>query len=385
MAQRSYETHYDTLRRNGISRRDFLKFCTMTAAALGLGPSLAPTIAHALETKPRLPVVWIDGLSCTCCTESFIRTAHPLAKDIILNMISMDYNDLLMAASGEQALEVFEEAIAKHKGNYILAVQGNAPAGYEGMYCIDGGRPFTRKLEAGAANAKAVVAWGNCASWGCIQAARPNPTDVKTVPDLVHGKPVIRIPGCPPIPEVMSALVAYIVTFERLPELDSQGRFAAFYGQHVHDQCVRRAHFDAGEFVEAWDDEGARKGYCLYKMGCKGPTTFNACPNTRWNDGTSYPIESGHPCLGCAEQGFWDQGSFYDRIMDIPLLGTMTTAQKIAAGVGGTVAAAVGVHAVCSTAFHLCRKHREKECAQTCAQAGSAPAAHTTDGETEKQ
>lgn len=378
MAASQHETHYDILRRNGVSRRDFLKFCSMTAAVLGLAPALAPTIARALETKPRLPVLWIDGLSCTCCTESFIRSSHPLASDIILSMISMDYNDLLMAASGEQAQAAFEEAIARNKGNYILAVQGNAPAGNGGMYCIDGGRPFARKLEMGAANARAVVAWGNCAAWGCIQAARPNPTDVKTVPDLIHDKPVIRIPGCPPIPEVMSALVAYLVTFDRLPELDSQRRFAAFYGQHVHDQCVRRAHFDAGEFVEEWDDEGARKGYCLYKMGCKGPTTFNACPTTRWNDGVSYPIESGHPCLGCAEQGFWDQGSFYSRIMDIPLLGTMTTAQKVATGVGGAVAAAVGVHAACSTIFHLRGKHREKECLAEQA----AASAETNDGET---
>lgn len=361
MNYKADDTHYGALRRNGVSRRDFLKFCVMTAASLGLGASLAPKIAHALETKPRLPVIWIDGLSCTCCTESFIRSSHPLASNVILNMISLDYNDLLMAASGLQAEEAFDEAVNRNRGNYILAVQGNAPLAFNGMCCIDGGRPFLKKLEAGARYAKAVVAWGNCASWGCIQAARPNPTEVKTVPELIHDKPVIRIPGCPPIPEVMSALIAFIVTFERLPELDSQKRFLAFYGQHVHDQCVRRAHFDAGEFVESWDDEGARKGYCLYKMGCRGPTTYNACPTTRWNDGISYPIESGHPCLGCAEQNFWDQGSFYSRVMDIPVLNNMTTPQKIALGVGGATAAAVAVHGACSIAFHLHEKKLRKE------------------------
>lgn len=359
MKEQPLESHYSIMERNGISRRDFIKFCTITAAALGLEATLAPKIAVALETKPRLPVIWIDGLSCSCCTESFIRSSHPLAKDIILSMISLDYNDVIMAASGMQAQEAFEQAIEKNRGNYILAVEGNPPFNFDGMACIDGGKPFLERLRIGAAHARAVVAWGTCASWGCVQAARPNPSHVKNVAEVIHDKPVIRIPGCPPIPEVMAALICYILTFDRLPELDSQGRFAAFYGQHVHDQCVRRAHFDAGEFVEAWDDEGAKKGYCLYKMGCKGPTTFNACPNTRWNDGVSYPIESGHPCLGCAEQDFYDQGSFYERVMNIPVPGIMATPKEITMGVVGAVAAGIGLHAAASTVFHLRNKHRQ--------------------------
>lgn len=355
------ESHFDAMQRSGVSRRDFLRFCSMTAAWLGLAPAMAPVMAHALETKPRLPVIWIEGLSCSCCTESFIRSSHPLASDVILNMITLDYNDVIMAAAGEQAQAAFEESIERNKGNYILAVEGNAPFGYNGMYCIDGGRPWLKRLEQGARHAKAVVAWGTCACWGCIQAARPNPTSVKPVAEIIHNKPVIKIPGCPPIPDVMSALIAYVVTFDRLPEVDSQGRFGAFYGQHVHDQCVRRAHFDAGEFVEEWDDEGYKRGYCLYKMGCRGPTTYNACPNTRWNDGVSYPIQAGHPCLGCSEQGYFDNGSFYERIMDIPTLNNMATPEMIAAGVGGAVAIGVAAHAICSTAFHLHENKLKKE------------------------
>ena len=90
-----------------------------------------------------------------------------------------------------------------------------------------------------------------------------------------------------------------------------------FYGQRIHDKCYRRPHFDAGQFVEAWDDEGARKGYCLYKMGCKGPTTYNACSTVRWNGGVSFPIQAGHGCIGCSEDGFWDNGSFYNRLTNI--------------------------------------------------------------------
>ena len=271
-------------------------------------------------------------------------------------MIALDYQDTIMAAAGDQAMECFEEAISTYKGHYILAVEGNAPLGVDGMYCIDGGRPFLEKLERGAAGAKAIVAWGTCASWGCVQAAHPNPTQATPVHKLIHDKPIIKVPGCPAIPDVMSNIVAYILTYDQLPKLDSQGRPEVFYGKRVHDQCVRRAHFDAGQFVESWDDNAASLGYCLYKMGCKGPTTYNACPVTRWNNGVSYPIQSGHGCLGCSEQNFWDHGSFYDRITSIPQFGTNTTAETVGVAVVAGIGAGVVTHAAISTAVHL--KHR---------------------------
>ncbi|EOT4397326.1 hydrogenase 1 small subunit, partial [Escherichia coli] len=262
----------------------------------------------------------------TCCTESFIRSAHPLAKDVILSLISLDYDDTLMAAAGTQAEEVFEDIITQYNGKYILAVEGNPPLGEQGMFCISSGRPFIEKLKRAAAGASAIIAWGTCASWGCVQAARPNPTQATPIDKVITDKPIIKVPGCPPIPDVMSAIITYMVTFDRLPDVDRMGRPLMFYGQRIHDKCYRRAHFDAGEFVQSWDDDAARKGYCLYKMGCKGPTTYNACSSTRWNDGVSFPIQSGHGCLGCAENGFWDRGSFYSRVVDIPQMGTHSTA-----------------------------------------------------------
>ena len=119
----------------------------------------------------------------------------------------------------------------------------------------------------------------------------------------------------------MTGVVTYITTFGRLPELDRQGRPKMFYSQRIHDKCYRRPHFDAGQFVEQWDDEGARKGHCLYKMGCKGPTTYNACSTVRWNNGVSFPIQSGHGCIGCSEDGFWDKGPFYKRLTNINQFG----------------------------------------------------------------
>ena len=349
-------TFYELMRAQGTSRRSFLKFCTLTAAALGLDPSYAAQIAEAMQTKPRIPVLWMHGLECTCCSESFIRSGHPLAKDVILKMISLDYDDTLMAAAGEQAEAILDEIPKKYKGRYILAVEGNPPLNEDGMYCIVGGKPFVDKLKAVAADAMAVIAWGACASWGCVQAAKPNPTRATPIDKVITDKPIIKIPGCPPIAEVMTGVIAYVSTFGRLPDLDNRGRPLMFYGQRIHDKCYRRAHFDAGEFVESWDDAGARAGYCLYKMGCRGPTTYNACSTLRWNGGVSFPIQAGHGCIGCSEENFWDNGPFYQRLSGVGLgLAVDATADVVGGTAAGVVGGAVVAHAGASVVKHLRR------------------------------
>jgi hydrogenase small subunit len=342
------ETFYDVMRRQGITRRSFMKYCTLTASALGLGPAFVPQIAHAMETRPRTPVIWLNGLECTCCSESFIRGAHPLVRDVVLSMISLDYQHVLMAAAGEAAERALEESMEQHYGNFILAVEGNPPLNEDGMFCISAGKPFVEKLRHVAAGAKAVISWGACASYGCVQAAHPNPTQATPVHEVITDRPIIKVPGCPPIAEVMTGVITYMLTFDRLPELDRQGRPAMFYGQRIHDKCYRRPHFDAGQFIEAWDDDNARRGYCLYKMGCKGPTTYNACSTIGWNEGTSFPIQSGHGCIGCSEDGFWDAGSFYDRVTDLTQFGVEANAGQVGMAAAGIVGGGVALHAAVS-------------------------------------
>jgi hydrogenase small subunit len=354
------ETLYEVMRKHGITRRSFLKFCSLTAAGLGLGPGYASKIAHALETKPRTPVIWLHGLECTCCTESFIRSAHPLAGDVILSMISLDYDDTIMAAAGHQAEEILEQTIEKYDGQYILACEGNPPLADDGVYCLQAGRPYVEKLRHMADHCKAIISWGSCASWGCVQAAKPNPTQATPIHKVILDKPVIKVPGCPPIAEVMTGVITYLVLFDRLPELDRQGRPKMFYSQRLHDKCYRRPHFDAGQFVERFDDEGARKGYCLYKVGCKGPTTYNACSTVGWNDGLSWPVMSGHGCLGCAEDDFWDKGSFYSAVTNLNVLGgAEANADKIGGALAGAAAVGVAVHAAASVVSHLTDKNKE--------------------------
>ena len=142
----------------------------------------------------------------------------------------------------------------------------------------------------------------------------------------------------------MTGVLTYILTFDRLPELDRIGRPKMFYGQRMHDKCYRRPFFDAGQFVESWDDDGARKGWCLYKMGCRGPTTYNSCSTVRWNNGTSWPIGSGHGCIGCSEANFWDNGPFYERLCRHPAR-RASRRRRTGSGRTLTVAAGVGVAA----------------------------------------
>jgi hydrogenase small subunit len=305
---------YDVLRAHGVGRREFLRFCTVTAAAMGLEPAMVPQVVAAMENQPRIPVIWLHGLECTCCSESFIRSSHPILQDVVLNMISLDYDDTLQAAAGFQVEEIRQKTIRDHRGEYLLAVEGNAPTADGGVYCTVGGDTFLNILRETAEHAKAIIAWGSCASNGCVQAAKPNPTGAKPVQELLPGRVVINVPGCPPIAEVMTGVLTYILTFGALPELDRQGRPKMFYSQDIHNKCDRRASFDAGRFVEAWDDQGARNGWCLYKLGCRGPVTYNSCSTMKWNGGVSFPIGSGHGCLGCSEANFWDDGPLYKRL-----------------------------------------------------------------------
>ncbi len=337
---------WDHARIQGYSRRDFLQFCGWMAAAAGIQSSAMAEVVKALDTKPRLPVVWFHFQECTCCSESFIRSSHPIVSDVVLDKISLDYTETLQAAAGKQAEEALHNTMSKYKGEYLMLVEGSVPTEEGGIYCCIGGRTAQDILMEAARDAKAIVAWGSCASNGCIQSARPNPTGATPVHELVSGRPVVKVPGCPPIAEVMAGTVVHLLAFDRIPQLDGLGRPKAFYSRRVHDTCYRRANYDAGLFVESFDDENARRGYCLYKVGCRGPVTYNSCSVIRWNNGVSYPIQSGHGCIGCSEARFWDNGPFYRHLASFPGFGIETTADSVGVAVGTATAVGIAAHAI---------------------------------------
>lgn len=340
-------TYLEEAERKGYSRREFINFATMMAAYLGLHTTAVGQVLNALESKARVPVIWLHFQECTCCSESFIRSSHPMVADILLDQISLDYTETLMAASGFQAEEAMRNTMTKYKGEYVLCVEGSVPTAADGVYCMIGGKTSLQILEEAAAGAKAVIAWGSCASNGCVQSAKPNPTSATPIHKLLKSNvPLIKVPGCPPIGEVMAGVIVHLVTYGKIPELDHLGRPKAFYSKRVHDTCYRRPFYDAGLFVESFDDENAKKGYCLYNVGCKGPSTYNACGVMKWNNGVSYPIQSGHPCIGCSEENYWDNGRLYDRASAFAGFGIEANADTL--GKAALVATGVGIaaHAV---------------------------------------
>jgi hydrogenase small subunit len=301
----------DALRANGISRRSFLKFCAATASLMALPPTAATAIASALEAARRPSVIWLSFQECTGCTESLTRSHAPSIEGLIFDAISLDYHHTLQAASGDGAEDARLTAMKENHGKYIVVVDGSIPLKDEGIYSTIAGMTNLEMLKETAEGAAAIVAVGSCAAFGGLPNADPNPTGAVAVSDIIKDKPIINVPGCPPIPVVISGVLAQFLTFG-LPELDHLRRPKAFYGQSIHDRCYRRPFYERGQFAESFDDEGAKKGWCLYKVGCKGPTTYNACATIKWNNGTSFPIESGHGCIGCSEPRFWDAGGFYE-------------------------------------------------------------------------
>jgi len=330
------ETLGNVLASRGISRRTFLKFCTAVASSMALSPALVPAMAESLAKARRQSVIWLSFQECTGCTESLTRSAQPSIESLIFDFISLDYHHTLQAASGEQAEHAREEAMKINKGKYLLIVDGSIPTKDDGVYSTIAGITNLQMLEDVAKDAAAIVAVGTCAAYGGLPKANPNPTQAVSVSDLIKNKPIVNVPGCPPIGEVITGVLAHVLTFGSIPELDDVGRPKAFYGETIHDRCYRRTYYDQGLFAETFDDEGARKGWCLYKLGCKGPVTYNSCATTKWNQETSFPIESGHGCIGCSQPDFWDMGGFYNALSEplTDLRGTATAAVVAGAAAG---------------------------------------------------
>jgi hydrogenase small subunit len=338
----------EVLAGRGVTRRGLLAYASYLASLMALPPGASTAMAQALAGARRQSVIWLSFQECTGCTESLTRSFSPSLEDLIFDLISLDYHETLMAVSGAAAEAARLKAMADNKGKYVVVVDGSVSLKDGGIYSVNGGKSNLDTLKETARDAMALISVGTCAAFGGIPHAKPNPTGAVSVSEIVTDKPIINIPGCPPIAEAIAGTVAYIITFGKLPELDHLNRPKAFFGDTIHDRCYRRPFYDRGLFAKSFDDDGARNGWCLYNVGCKGPVTRNACATLKWNGGVSFPIQSGHGCLGCSEPDFWDKGGFYT-----PLSGWTG---GNAAAIGG--AAAAGVAAGALTAW-LARKHKQ--------------------------
>ena len=353
----------ENLARAGVSRRDFVKYCGGLAAIFAASPALLGALpkAAAAGPEPMAPmtgeqiaetlgavekpvVAWLQLQECTGCVESALRSGGTTVEDAVLSLLSVDYNEAVMAAAGDAANKALHDL---NQNPHILVVNGSVSTKDDGIYCVIAGESSEKMLRDSAKNASAILAVGACSVWGGVQASSPNPTGAVGVDAIIKDKPIINVAGCPPIGEVIMATIAYILTHNgALPKLDAQGRPLFAFDQRIHDSCPRRPHYDGGQYVRTFDDEAARNGWCLYEVGCKGPSTYAACPIIQWNLRTNWPIGAGHPCIGCTEKGFFDNFTpFYRTLPDVVGFGVETTAETVGLAVTGVAVAGVAAHA----------------------------------------
>ncbi|HEY4752571.1 MAG TPA: hydrogenase small subunit, partial [Candidatus Limnocylindrales bacterium] len=331
------------LAHHGISRRRFLGYVSAMTALLALPASMTPQIVKALETPKKPVVVWLEFQDCAGNTESMLRSENPTIGDIVLDAISLEYHETIMAGAGAKAEAVLKQHVDASDID-ILIVEGSVPTNDGGIYCTIGGRTALDILKTTAAASKVVIAVGACAWDGGFP--RLGPTGAVGVGEVIGDKTLVNLGGCPHNVANTTATIVHYLTFGAPPALDQYNRPLFAYGHLIHDQCERRANFDAGRFVEAWGDEGHRNGWCLYKMGCKGPQATYNCPIVRWNGGTSWPIGAGHGCIACASPRFWERMTpFYARLPEVQMFGVDVEAQQIGLAAIGVVSVATAVHA----------------------------------------
>lgn len=301
-----------------IHRRQFLKYCVGSAAALGLPMTVIGKLEQALAADPStLPkVIWLNGANCSGCTVSlsnlFSDTGPTDIADLLINTIDLAFHPTLMSAAGDLAVQQIHNAT---QGSYILVVEGGIPTAFDGHTCLlwsEAGRDVTamEAVKLLAPKAAAVLSIGTCASYGGIPAAGANPTGVVSVSQLA-GVNTVNIPGCPTHPDWIVWTIAHLLAGETL-QLDSRSRPTALYSRSVHDRCPRKGQDETKTFGVA--------DSCLKALGCRGPETRSDCPSRKWNSGTNWCIGAGALCIGCTEQGFPDKFSpFYKLEYDYQL------------------------------------------------------------------
>ncbi|MBF0142101.1 MAG: hydrogenase small subunit [Magnetococcales bacterium] len=298
-----------------MNRRDFLRLGSLLALSMGLGESLAPRLAEALEelTLGQNPILWLQSQACSGCSVSFLNSDDPGPAELLTTYINLLFHSTVSTATGDLAAQVVNGTIKK--GGYYLVAEGALPATMEEA-CIFAGEPMTKLVTEAARKAKAVITVGSCASWGGVPAAENNPTGATSVPDYLEKQGVhptlIRLPGCPVHPDWVVGTLAHVLGFG-LPELDHFKRPLMFYGKTVHDQCPRFAYHEREQFARSFAEEG-----CLFELGCVGPRCFADCPQRLWNSRTNFCIRAGAPCIGCANEDFARLANFpfYPKGMD---------------------------------------------------------------------
>jgi hydrogenase small subunit len=295
-----------------LNRRDFLKMMGGTAAAFTFPSVILQGCKKALDNAAeRTQVIWIQAQSCSGCSVSLLNKMDPNIVSVITEYISLNYHQTLMAGTGHAAISVLEEAVKKNRKDFVLIVEGSIPTKSD-KYCtigevdgrIIGAREWIEKL---GANAKAIVSVGSCSSFGGIPAGQMrdgtgNPTGAISTANLLKGKTVINIPGCPPHPDWIVGTLLHLL-LKGMPKLDEYNRPLLYYGTTVHEKCEHLSEYKSGKFAKFWGDEG-----CLYNVGCLGMDSCCDIPTRKWLGGVNSCTGCGAGCIGCTEDVFPDFG-----------------------------------------------------------------------------
>jgi hydrogenase small subunit len=313
-----------------VSRRRFLKYCSLSAAAIGLDAVDLGLLAKALANPAGPSVIWLHGSSCTGCSVSFLNRISDVpgepatVVDVVAGAVNLIFHATLMASAGDAA--VAELRRVYEQGSYILVCEGGVPTAFGGGPCIVysfDGREITYQEAVQTMSERAAVriSVGTCASFGGIPASMSNPTGVVGVAQLT-GRPTINISGCPANPDWVVWAVVQLLLGNPI-QLDEHSRPTALYNRTlaggaapalVHDKCPRNIYVNPGAPAEATGFTDC-DGRCLIQLGCRGPNTKARC-EACWNGIAGqgrWCIGVNAPCHGCVEPSFPGPDSFYKR------------------------------------------------------------------------
>lgn len=347
-----------------VTRRNFLKVAGLIGASTFLGLYKSDVIeVFAQAAKEGKKLVWIQGQSDSGCTISLLQATHPDIYDAVIQLgVQIPFHQTLMPDSGEKAIHTLETVTPD-----ILVVEGsvpvNGPGGWEAHACTVGERngvPVTmeeRVKELSAKTTTAVVAFGQCSAFGGIPAGKDftgkSPTNAKAVYEVLEasyktaaGLPVINIPGCPGHPDWLLIILASAL-LGIIPKLDDKNRPLDFFSEKIHENCARRGWYDRGTFAKDLTETDMIHENCLWKVGCRGPITYSACAEFKWNSGVNVCMNAGAPCIGCMHPDFPDgpTSPFYVESEKVPTFVGIDTDTAGKALIGAT-AVGMAAHAI---------------------------------------
>lgn len=294
-----------------MNRREFIRIVG-GATALAVFPEviLAGTRLTLGKASSRTAVIWLQGQSCSGDSVSLLNAGDPDIATLLTNRISLHFHQSLSTATGDTAIDILLKTLAEGAKDYVLVVEGSIPRKSD-TFCTMGevqGKPrgVREWVTLLAKNARAVVAVGTCAAYGCIPAARMrngggNPTGAAPVWDALPGVKQINIPGCPAHPDWIIGSLLHLIMRKRL-RLDAFGRPLLYYRNTVHDKCEHLAEYKKNVFAKFWGDRG-----CTYKLGCLGIDSNCDIPIRKWL-GVNSCTGCGGGCIGCTEPVFPDTG-----------------------------------------------------------------------------